>query len=109
MLWYVGLIFCGKQGIEKTMEFATAYETDVTDLHGHIRVPWVWFPQSMSECRILDCKLFAKDVVVGHLGPQGSKDSLNFKRPCVRVTGVGKGRRLGHARLPEQLRTQLTK
>jgi hypothetical protein len=69
IFWYaelVGWIVCWKQGIEKTMEFASPYETDVADLHRPIRVPWTWFPQSMSIRRIFDGKLFAKDVVVGH-------------------------------------------
>ena len=48
------------------MEFASTYETDVADLHGPIRVPRTWFPQSVSVRRILDGKLFAKDVVVGN-------------------------------------------
>jgi hypothetical protein len=70
----VGWIVRWKQGVEKTMEFASAYETDVTDLHGPIWIFWVRLPQGMTECRILDCKLFSKDVVVslGHLEPQGS-------------------------------------
>jgi hypothetical protein len=63
----VGWIVCWQQGIEKTVESAFANETDVADLHGPIRVPWFRLPQCMSERRILDCKLFTKDVVVGHL------------------------------------------
>jgi hypothetical protein len=70
----VGWIVCWQEGVEKTIEFACAYETDVAYLHWPVRVPWVRLPQCVSERRILDCKLFAKDVVVGHLGPQGSKN-----------------------------------
>jgi hypothetical protein len=69
ILWhaeFVGWIVCGKQGVEKTMEIASAYETDIANLHGPIRVLWTWPPQGMSVRRILDCKLFAKDLVVGH-------------------------------------------
>ena len=44
----VGWIICWKQGIEKTMEFASAYETDVANFHGPIQVPWTWPPQGMS-------------------------------------------------------------
>jgi len=67
MLWYVvGLIFYGEQSIEKTVESAIAYETDVADLHRVIRFRWTWLPKSMSVRRILDRKLFAKDIVIGH-------------------------------------------
>ena len=66
----VGLIVRRQQGIEKSVEFTFAYEADVADLHGPIRIPWGRVPQCMTERRILDCKLFAKDVVVSHLWPQ---------------------------------------
>jgi hypothetical protein len=62
----VGWIAFWKQGIEKTMEFASAYETDIANLHRPIRVLWTWPPQGMSVRRMLDCELFAEDVVVGH-------------------------------------------
>jgi hypothetical protein len=62
----VGWMVCWKEGVEKTMEIASAYETDIAYLNGPIRVPWTRPPQGMSIRRILDCKLFAKDVVVGH-------------------------------------------
>jgi hypothetical protein len=52
MFWYAELlvrwIVCWKQGVEKTMEFASAYETDIPDLHGPIWFPWAWLPQGMS-------------------------------------------------------------
>jgi hypothetical protein len=83
----VGGIVCWQQGVEKAMEFPPAYETDIADLHGPIWVPWIWLPQCMSERRILECKLVAKDVVVGHLGPQGSRK--NSQRPSVWYGGVG--------------------
>ena len=69
----VGWMICWKQGVEKTMEFALAYETDVANLHGPIWVPWIRPPQGMSVRRILDGKLFAEDVIVGHRDhePQG--------------------------------------
>lgn len=73
MLWYIGLIICGKQSIEKSVKFATAYKTDVADFHWVIRFRWTRFPKSMSVCRIFDRKLFAKDIVIGHLWPQGSR------------------------------------
>jgi hypothetical protein len=62
----VGWIICWEHGVEKTMESATASETDIANSHGQIRVPWTWHPQGMSVRRILDCKLFAEDVVVVH-------------------------------------------
>ncbi len=68
----VGWVVCWKQGIEKTMEAASTYETNVTDLHGSIWFPWTWLPQSMSVRRIFKGKLFAKDVVVSHRGLQDS-------------------------------------
>jgi hypothetical protein len=76
IFWHAELVrwvVCWQQGVEKTVEFACTYETDVADLHWPIWVPWVRLPQCMSERRILDCELFAKDVVVGHLKPQESK------------------------------------
>jgi hypothetical protein len=74
ILWHVGLSFCGTQSIEKTVKSATAYKTDIANFHRPVRFPWAWLPQSMSIRRILDCKLFAKNVVVGHWGLQGSKN-----------------------------------
>ena len=69
MFWnasFLGWVICRKQGVEKTMEFASEYETDVADSHGPIWFPWTWLPKGMSVRRIVDCKLFAEDVVVGH-------------------------------------------
>ena len=83
----VGWIICWKQGVEKTVEFASAYETDVADLHRPIRSPRTWLPQGMSVRRILDCKLFAEDVVVGHRGWQLPQEPRNLSRPV----GVGRG------------------
>ena len=62
----LGWIVCWKQSVEKTMEIASANETDIANLHWLIRVTWTWPPQGMSIRRILDCKLFAEDLVVGH-------------------------------------------
>ena len=62
----MGWIVCRKQSVEKPIKFASAYETDVANLHGLIRISWTWSPQGMSVCRIPDRKLFAEDVVVGH-------------------------------------------
>ena len=62
----LGWIICWKQSVEKTMEIARAYETDIANLHGLIRFPWTWPPQGMSVRRILDCELFAENLVVGH-------------------------------------------
>jgi hypothetical protein len=67
----VGWIICWKQGVEKTMEFASAYETDVADFHGRIWCPWTWLPQGMSVRRMFDGKLFAEDVVVSHRDHKG--------------------------------------
>jgi hypothetical protein len=40
----VGWIIGWKQGVEKTMEVAPAYETDIANLHGPMRDPWTWPP-----------------------------------------------------------------
>ena len=69
IFWHTKLvrwIIYWKQGVEKTMEFAPARETDIANLHGHVWVPWTWHPQCMSVRRMLDCKLFAENVVVVH-------------------------------------------
>ena len=64
----VGWMIGWKQGVEKTVEFASTYKTDVADLYRPIWSPRTWFPEGMSVRRILDGKLFAEDVVVGHQG-----------------------------------------
>jgi hypothetical protein len=91
----VGWIVCWKQGIEKTMKFAPAYETNVADLHGPIWCLWTWLPQGMSVRRILDGKLFAEDVVVGHrvlqksrkLSREGDVTEVGYCRGCDDVLG----------------------
>jgi hypothetical protein len=67
----VGWVVCWKQCVEKTMEFASAYEADVTNLHRPGRVPRTRRPQGMSVRRILDCELFAEDVIVRHRDHSG--------------------------------------
>ena len=62
----LGWIVCWKQSVEKTMEIASANETNIANLHWLIWVTWTWPPQGMSIRRILHCKLFAEDLVVGH-------------------------------------------
>ena len=82
----VGWMVCRKQGVEKTVEFASAYETDVADLHGPIWSLWSWLPQGMSIRRILDGKLFAEDVVVCHressLTPVGARRGVLGRQTC---------------------------
>ena len=57
------------------MEFASAYETDVANLHGSIRVPWGRHPQCMSVRRIFDRELIAEDIVFSHLDhPKGQDE-----------------------------------
>jgi hypothetical protein len=67
----MGWMVCWQQGVEKTVEFASAYEADIADLHRPVGVPWTRSPQGMSARRILDCKLFAEDVVVSHRDCKG--------------------------------------
>ena len=69
IFWYaelVGRMVRGKESIEKAVESAFTYETNVADLYGTIEPRWTGFPQGMAVCRVLDCELSAKDVVVGH-------------------------------------------
>jgi hypothetical protein len=70
----VGWIVCWKQSVEKTMKFSSAYEANVSDLYGPIWYLWTWLPQGVSVRRILDCKLVAEDVVVGHWVSQESRN-----------------------------------
>jgi hypothetical protein len=83
----VGWIVCWKQGVEKSMKIATTYETDIANLHGPIGVPWIWPPQGMSIRRILDCKLFAEDVVVGHRDRKGAGKGQRNLSVLVEVWG----------------------
>ena len=79
IFWHVSLVgwmVCRKQCVEEAVEFASTYETNVTDLHGPIWSPWTWLPQGMSVRRILDGKLFAEDVVVCHRESQKSRRLL---------------------------------
>jgi len=68
--WYarpVGWMVRRKKSVEKSVEFASAYETDVSNLDGAAQPRWTWLPQGMTVCRILDCKLSTtKDIVVSH-------------------------------------------
>jgi hypothetical protein len=69
IFWYaelMGWIVCWKQGVEKRIESSSAYETDVADLHRPLWFSWTWLPQGVSVRRMLDGKLFAVDVVLGH-------------------------------------------
>lgn len=58
-------VVCREESVEKTMEFALVYVADVANLHGVLST-WRRFPQGVSESRICNCKLFAKDVIVSH-------------------------------------------
>ena len=88
----VGWIVCWKQGIENTTKIAFAYETNVANLHRHIRVPWTWLPQSMTIRGIIDSKLFAKNIAVGHRGSQESRRTTPWVSGCVvlpRISHMG--------------------
>jgi len=63
---FVGRMVRGKKSIEKAVESAFTYETNIADLYGTIQPRRTRFPQGMTVCRVLDCELSAKDVVVGH-------------------------------------------
>jgi hypothetical protein len=51
----VGWMIRRKECVEKTVESAFAYETDVANLHGTIRPRRTGFPQSVSVRRIFVC------------------------------------------------------
>jgi hypothetical protein len=40
----VAWMVCWQQGVEKTIEFASAYEADVANLNGPVRLPRTWRP-----------------------------------------------------------------
>ena len=81
----VGWIICWEEGVEKTMEFSSAYEADIANLHGHTRVPWTWPPQGMSIRGIFESELFAEDIVVGHRDRKSGNSKLerNFSTLAV--------------------------
>lgn len=56
----------GKESVEKAVEPAFPYKTDVANLHGGIQFRGTGFPQSVSVRRMVYCKLRAEDVVVRH-------------------------------------------
>ena len=57
---------CGKEGIEKSVESALAYEADITDFYGTRQPRRTGFSQSMSIRGILGRKPPSKDIVVCH-------------------------------------------
>lgn len=59
-------VICRQQDIEETVESSLANITNIANLHDVIKVPWRWLPQGMSVSGKPNCKLFAKDIVVGH-------------------------------------------
>lgn len=76
IFWYAGMMgwmVCGKEGIEKSVESALAYEADIADFHGTRQPRRTWLPQSMSVRRILERKPPSKDVVVCHRPWEGGK------------------------------------
>ena len=69
----MGWIVCWKQDVERR-KTASAYETNVADLHRPIWFSWIWLPQGVSVRRMLDGKLFAVDVVFDHRGGKGKEN-----------------------------------
>ena len=81
----VGWIICWKQGTEKTMKTASTYKTDIANLHGPVWSPWTWPPQGIPVRGILDGKLFAEDLVVGHWHRNGNSErkfSISVRVRC---------------------------
>lgn len=64
----MGWIIWAEQNIEKPVESPFPNETDVASGHGGISTARTWLPKCVSKCRILDCEVVAKNVVVGHCG-----------------------------------------
>ena len=61
---FMGWIICGQQNIEEAVESALANVTNVTDTR-NVR-PRRRVPKRMSVSRKPNCKLIAKNIVVGH-------------------------------------------
>lgn len=61
---FMGWIICRQQNIEETVESALANVTNIADTR-NVR-PWRRFPKRMSVSRKPNCKLIAKNIVVGH-------------------------------------------
>jgi hypothetical protein len=40
--WHIGLLALGTQGVEKTVEFAPAHESNIANFHRPIRRLWTW-------------------------------------------------------------------
>lgn len=71
----MGRIIWVEQNIEKTVESSVPNETDVADCHSGISTARTWFPKRVSKGRILDCKVMAENVVMGHYGSAESKEN----------------------------------
>jgi hypothetical protein len=72
----VGRVVLGEKSIEKPVKLALTYETDIANLHASVPCPWSGLPQGMSARRILDRKLFTKNIVMGHWGLRGPGKAL---------------------------------
>jgi hypothetical protein len=69
LLWNtksMGRICWAEQNIEKTVELPIPNETNVANRYSGIPTAWSWFPKRVSVGWILDCKVMAENVVVGH-------------------------------------------
>ena len=88
----VGWVICGQQDIEEAVESAFADVTDVANPHDVIKIPRRRLPKGMSEGRKPNCKLFAKDIVVGHCSDvEINKDARNpsaLIRGNIRTNGI---------------------
>jgi hypothetical protein len=78
--WYaepeIRWVTFGMQSIEQTEEFAIAYATDVTDVHGS------WLPYGMPELGVCGRKLFTIAVAVG--GHQRLQETCYQRRGFIR-------------------------
>ena len=55
-----------------------ANEADIAHLYCIIQPPWVWYPESTSESRVLDSELFTEFFAIVHRDSQltaGERDS----------------------------------
>src|SRR6266702_8378818 len=80
----MGWIICGQQNVEETVESAFANVTDVANPHDLIKIPWRRLPKCMSEGRKPNCKLIAKDIVVGHCSDVATTN--NPRNSCAPIS-----------------------
>ena len=69
-------VICGQQDIEESVESSLVNVADVANPHDVIKIPRRWLPKCMSVARKPNCKLLAKDIVVGHCNKEAITRNL---------------------------------